>query len=115
MNNIQKELSYIGKNLTEKELRESTNIASINSIISLEVENKIANIGGNNSPSESFSSIELAIGEIINLTININDNNEKRGFDTSAQVQQLDLADLIYDPNDILNEFLEYENENNGS
>ncbi|RIA96089.1 hypothetical protein C1645_815928 [Glomus cerebriforme] len=91
MNNIQKELSYIGnkqatligKNFTEKKLRESTNITSINSIISLKVENEIANIGGNNSLSESFFSIELAIGKIVNLTININNNNEERGSDTT--------------------------------
>ncbi|RIA96965.1 hypothetical protein C1645_814811 [Glomus cerebriforme] len=103
-----------GFGYTHKE--KNTNIALINSIISLEVENEIANISDNNSPLEPFSSTKLAISDIVDLIININDNNKKRRSNiTLAQVQQPDSADLIYDFNDILNEFLEYKNENNGS
>src|SRR6266542_1871980 len=83
MNNIQKELSYIGKDFVESELKESINIASVSSIISLE---DIANISNNNlgliSLLQSFSNTELAIGNIV---------------------------DLIYDPNDVLNGLLEHE------
>ena len=120
MNNIQKELSYIGKNLVESELRESINIASVSSIIGLE---GVVNTSDNDleltSPLQSFSNIELTIGNIVDLTVNINDINEERDSNiTSTQVQPLDPADLIYDPNDILNRFLECERrvvKNNGS
>src|SRR6266498_2624481 len=111
MNNIQKELSYIGKDFVESELIESINIASVSSIIDLE---DIANISNNNlgliSPLQSFSNTELAIGNIVDLTVNINDINEERNSNTTlTQVQPLNLADLIYDPNDVLNGFLEHE------
>ncbi|CAG8776804.1 16003_t:CDS:1, partial [Funneliformis caledonium] len=60
--------------------------------------------------SRSFSSTELDISNIVDLKININDINEKKGSDTtSTQIQPPDLADLIYDPSDVLNGFLEYE------
>ncbi|RIA91743.1 hypothetical protein C1645_821561 [Glomus cerebriforme] len=49
------ELNYVGRDLTESELRKSINIASINGIISLEDKNKIiANTSDNNLPLESF-------------------------------------------------------------
>jgi hypothetical protein len=113
MNNIQKELSYIGKNLTESELRESVNIASIDSIFNLENTNEIANNSDNYLPPESYSRTELAIGDIVDLTININDNSGDRNSDTApAQVQQLNSADLNYNPSEVLNEFLEHEREN---
>ncbi len=78
MNHIQRELSYIGKNFTESKLKESLNIISVNSIIGLEDKNEVAN---NNldltSLLESFSSTELAISNIVDLTVNISDNEER--------------------------------------
>ena len=113
MNNIQKELSYIGKNLTEIELKENVNVASINSIINLEDNNETVDIDEDYLPLESFSRTELTISDFVNLTININDNNGETNSNTiPVQVQPLDPADLNYDPNDILNEFLEHEKEN---
>jgi hypothetical protein len=113
MNNIQRELNYIGKDLAENELRESVNIASIDSIFNLENTNEIANNSDNYLPPESYSRTELAIGDIVDLTININDNSGDRNSDTtSAQVQQLNSADLNYNPSEVLNEFLEHEREN---
>ncbi|CAG8549526.1 4031_t:CDS:1 [Funneliformis mosseae] len=110
MNNIQRELSYISKDLTESELRESVNITSVSSIIGLEDKDEIANISNDNLGLRFFSSTELDIGNIVDLKININDINEKKESDTiSIQIQPPDLADLIYDPSDILNRFLEYE------
>ena len=113
MNNIQKELNYIGKNLTEGELKESINIASINNIIDLGDKNEIANIGDNYLPSKSFSKIELAIGEIVDLMININENSGEKSSDIAPVQVQLNSADLNYNPNNVLNEFLEHERENN--
>ncbi|CAB4402187.1 unnamed protein product [Rhizophagus irregularis] len=59
MNNIQKELSYMNQDLTESELRESTNIASVNSIISIEENDDTVNFDEDNnlnqiSLSENF-------------------------------------------------------------
>ena len=82
MTNIQSELNYVGKDLTEGKLRESVNITSVNSFIDLE--NKVMNIGKNNSNSdltslsESFSNIELTISKIFDLTVNI---NKEKGSD----------------------------------
>ncbi len=59
---------------------------------------------------QSFSNTELAIGNIVDLTVNINDINEERDSNTTlTQVQPLNLANLIYDSNDVLNGFLEHE------
>jgi hypothetical protein len=120
MTNIQSELNYVGKDLTEGKLRESVNITSVNSFIDLE--NEVMNISRNNSnsdltsSSESFSNIELTIGKIFDLTVNI---NEEKGSDNILTSQQPpNPADLIYDPNDILDRFLEDERrivENNDS
>uniref|UniRef100_U9TEL1 HAT C-terminal dimerisation domain-containing protein n=1 Tax=Rhizophagus irregularis (strain DAOM 181602 / DAOM 197198 / MUCL 43194) TaxID=747089 RepID=U9TEL1_RHIID len=109
MNNIQKELSYMSKDLTESELRESTNIASVNSIISLEEDDDTVNIDGDNnlnqtSPSENFSNTELAISNIVDLTAvdDNHDTNREIGLDiTPIQEQPLDLANLNYDPNNV--------------
>jgi hypothetical protein len=117
MNNIQKELSYMSKDLTESELRESTNIASVNSIISLEENDDTVNFDGDNnlnqiSPSENFSNTELAISNIVDLTAvdDSHDTNGEMGSDiTPIQEQPLDPADLDYDPNDVLNGFIERE------
>ncbi|PKY17410.1 hypothetical protein RhiirB3_430032 [Rhizophagus irregularis] len=84
MNNIQKELNYMSNDLTESELRKSTNITSVNSIISLKENNNTVNFDGDNnlnqiSPSENFSNTEFAIK------------------------QPLDLANLNYDPNNVEN------------
>ncbi|UZO16383.1 uncharacterized protein OCT59_007772 [Rhizophagus irregularis] len=112
MNNIQRELSYISKDLTESELRESINIASVNSIISLEDDNDIVNINGNNSnptlPSENFSNTELAISNIVDLAA-IDDNGEVSADINPIQERPLDSEDLNYNPNDVLNGFLERE------
>jgi hypothetical protein len=109
MNNIQKELSYISKEMTEGELRKSINIASVNSIISLKDDNDIVNINGNNSlPSENFSNTELAISNIVDLTA-VDDNGEIGADITPAQEQPLVPDDLNYNPNDILDGFLECE------
>ncbi|CAG8754365.1 17720_t:CDS:2 [Rhizophagus irregularis] len=112
MNNIQRELSYISKDLTESELRESINIASVNSIISLEDDNDIVNINGNNSnptlPSENFSNTELAISNIVDLAA-IDDNGEVSADINPVQERPLDSEDLNYNPNDVLNGFLERE------
>ncbi len=85
MNHIQRELSYIGKNFTESKLKESLNIISVNSIIGLEDKNEVAN---NNldltSLLESFSSTELAISNIVDLTVNISDNEERDSNTISA-------------------------------
>jgi hypothetical protein len=95
--------------MTEGELRESINIASVNSIIGLEDDNDIVNINRNNSlPSENFSSTELAISNIVDLTA-IDDNGEISADITSAQEQPLVPDDLNYNPNDILDGFLEHE------
>ena len=56
MTNIQSELNYVGKDLTEGKLRKSVNIASVNSFIDLE--NKVINISRNNSNSDLTSSSE---------------------------------------------------------
>jgi hypothetical protein len=114
MNNIQKELSYMSKDLTESELRESTNIASVNSIISLEEDDDTVNIDGDNnlnqtSPSENFSNTELAISNIVDLTAVDDTNGEMSSDITPVQEQPLDPADLDYDPNDVLNGFIECE------
>ena len=106
MNNIQRELNYVGRGFTENELRESVNIASVSSIIGLEDEDGVVNVGNNLGSSPSFSSTELAIGNIIDLMVNIDGNNEERDANI-APAQPPELADLIYDPNDVLNEFLE--------
>ncbi|CAG8755942.1 ribonuclease H-like domain-containing protein [Rhizophagus irregularis DAOM 181602=DAOM 197198] len=111
MNNIQKELSYMSKDLTESELRESTNIASVNSIISLEEDDDTVNIDGDNnlnhtSPSENFSNTELAISNIVDLTAVDDTNGEMSSDITPVQEQPLDPADLDYDPNDVLNGFI---------
>ncbi|GET04768.1 hypothetical protein GLOIN_2v1785142 [Rhizophagus clarus] len=62
------ELSYVSKDLTESELRESINISSVSNIISLDDDDNIENIDGNNLnlilPS---SNTELAIRNIIDL------------------------------------------------
>ena len=108
MNNIQRELNYVGRGFTENELRESVNIASVSSIIGLEDEDGVVNVSNNLGSSPSFSSTELAIGNIIDLMVNIDGNNEKRDANI-APAQPPELADLIYDPNDVLNEFLEGE------
>lgn len=107
MNNIQKELNYVGKDLKESELKESINITSVSNIIGLE---DITNINDNDLestlPSQSFST-ELTIGKIVDLTVHISDINEENSSDIiPAEVEPLDPADLIYDPQDILNEFL---------
>jgi hypothetical protein len=108
INNIQRELSYISKEMTEGELRESINIASVNSIIGLEDDNDIVNINRNNSlPSENFSSTELAISNIVDLTA-IDDNKEIGADITPIQEQPLVPDDLNYNPNDILDGFLEH-------
>jgi hypothetical protein len=108
MNNIQKELNYVGKNLIESELKESINITSISNIIGLKDE---TNTNGNNSestlPSQSYSNTKLDIGDIVDLTVHISDINEENSSDIiPAEVEPLNLADLIYDPQDVLNEFL---------
>ncbi|CAB5198560.1 unnamed protein product [Rhizophagus irregularis] len=105
------ELSYMSKDLTESELRESTNIASVNSIISLEEDDDTVNIDGDNnlnqtSPSENFSNTELAISNIVDLTAVDDTNGEMSSDITPVQEQPLDPADLDYDPNDVLNGFI---------
>ncbi|UZO15299.1 uncharacterized protein OCT59_006728 [Rhizophagus irregularis] len=72
MNNIQKELNYMSNDLTESELRKSTNITSVNSIISLKENNNTVNFDGDNnlnqiSPSENFSNTEFAISNIVDF------------------------------------------------
>ncbi|PKK57976.1 hypothetical protein RhiirC2_797068 [Rhizophagus irregularis] len=59
MHNIQKELSYMNQDLTESVLRESTNITSVNSIISIEENDDTVNFDEDNnlnqiSLSENF-------------------------------------------------------------
>jgi hypothetical protein len=109
MNNIQRELSYISKKMTEDELRESINIASVNSIIGLEDDNDIVNINGNNSlPSKNFSNTKLAISNIVDLMA-IDDNGKIGANITPAQEQPLVPDDLNCNSNDILDEFLERE------
>ncbi|PKC57326.1 hypothetical protein RhiirA1_472661 [Rhizophagus irregularis] len=105
MNNIQKELNYMSNDLTESELRKSTNITLVNSIISLKENNNTVNFDGDNnlnqiSPSENFSNTEFAI------TVNNNhDTNREIGLDiTPIQEQPLDLANLNYDPNNVEND-----------
>ncbi|PKC01284.1 hypothetical protein RhiirA5_426957 [Rhizophagus irregularis] len=93
MNNIQKELNYMSNDLTESELRKSTNITLVNSIISLKENNNTVNFDGDNnlnqiSPSENFSNTEFAISLDI----------------TPIQEQPLDLANLNYDPNNVEND-----------
>ncbi|GBC10376.1 hypothetical protein RclHR1_09580009 [Rhizophagus clarus] len=65
---ITNKLSYVSKDLTESELRESINISSVSNIISLDDDDNIENIDGNNLnlilPS---SNTELAIRNIIDL------------------------------------------------
>ncbi|CAB4396463.1 unnamed protein product [Rhizophagus irregularis] len=107
----------MSKDLTESELRESTNIASVNSIISLEKNDDTVNFDGDNnlnqiSPSENFSNTELAISNIVDLTAvdDSHDTNGEMGSDiTPIQEQPLNPADLDYDPNDVLNGFIERE------
>ncbi|UZO24858.1 uncharacterized protein OCT59_017152 [Rhizophagus irregularis] len=101
----------MSKDLTESELRESTNIASVNSIISLEEDDDTVNIDGDNnlnhtSPSENFSNTELAISNIVDLTAVDDTNGEMSSDITPVQEQPLDPADLDYDPNDVLNGFI---------
>ncbi|GES95126.1 ribonuclease H-like domain-containing protein [Rhizophagus clarus] len=110
MNNFQRELSYVSKNLTESELRESINISSVSNIISLDDDDDIGNIDGNNlNLTLPSSNTELAIRNIVDLTA-IDGINEEMGSNIiPAQEQPLDPADLNYDPNDILNGFLEHE------
>ncbi|GES99151.1 ribonuclease H-like domain-containing protein [Rhizophagus clarus] len=110
MNNFQRELSYVSKNLTESELRESINISSVSNIISLGDDNDIGNIDGNNlNLTLPSSNTELAIRNIVDLTA-IDGINEEMGSNIiPAQEQPLDPADLNYDPNDVLNGFLEHE------
>ncbi|GET00860.1 ribonuclease H-like domain-containing protein [Rhizophagus clarus] len=110
MNNFQRELSYVSKNLTESELRESINISSVSNIISLDDDDDIGNIDGNNLNLTLLSSnTELAIRNIVDLTA-IDGINEEMGSNIiPAQEQPLDPADLNYDPNDVLNGFLEHE------
>jgi hypothetical protein len=118
MNNIQRELSY-SKDLTESELKESTNITSINNIINLVEDDDTGNIDGihgNNSnpnlPSEDFSNTELAIRNIVDLTATNDINGEMESDITPIQEPSLDPTDLSYNPNDVLNGFLEHEKEN---
>ncbi|GES97518.1 ribonuclease H-like domain-containing protein [Rhizophagus clarus] len=110
INNFQRELSYVSKDLTESELRESINISSVSNIISLDNDDDIGNIDGNNlNLTLPSSNTELAIRNIIDLTA-IDGINEEMGSNIIlAQEQPLDPADLNYDPNDVLNGFLEHE------
>ncbi|CAG8646205.1 14286_t:CDS:2 [Funneliformis mosseae] len=78
------ELSYVNKDLTESKLRESVNIASVSSIIVLEVKDEIVNISSDNLGSRFFSSTELDIDNIVDLKININDINEKKESDITS-------------------------------
>ncbi|GBB89019.1 hypothetical protein RclHR1_15660001 [Rhizophagus clarus] len=79
MNNFQRELSYVSKNLTESELRESINISSVSNIISLDDDDDIGNIDGNNlNLTLPSSNTELAIRNIVDLTA-IDGINEEMG------------------------------------
>lgn len=111
ISNIQKELSYIDKDLTENELRANVNIVSIKNVIDSKDKDEVADDNGDlPSSSRSFSSTELAINNIVDLTVNIDELYKESDINTTPiQVPTPTSADLDYDPDNVLNGFLKSE------
>jgi len=97
--NIQRELSFSDKELTEADLRDACNLSSVGNIMSYE-ENQM----DDDDEPLSDTSNTLLINEIIDLEIE--ENLEPLTEETSRAVL---LEDLDYNPCDILNRFLEHE------
>jgi len=105
MTNIRHELSFYGQELTEADLRDACDIASIGDIMSYD-EDQIRTNSENSLDNEMTDySTTLVIEEIVDLTT---EKNLKSSLETA---QVISSTDLDYDPHDILNNFLECENQ----
>ena len=99
MTNIQHELSFFEKELTEHDLRDACNMASVGSIMSCE-EDQIRVNEENLLDVISNHSTTLLIEKIVDLTA-------ERNSESSARTTQIiSPADLDYDSQNVLNSFL---------
>jgi len=107
MTNIQHELSFCDRELTEVDLWDACNVASISNIMSYD-ENQMRVSEKNSLDNEiSNDSTTLLIEDIVDLTAQ---RNLESSSETVETVQAISPANLDYDLQDILNSFLEREN-----
>ncbi|CAG8574175.1 7957_t:CDS:2 [Racocetra fulgida] len=104
---LDQKLSFFGKELTESKLRNACNIASVGNVMNCEDDQMRVNSENSLDNIVSDHPTTLLIEDIVDLTV---ENNSERSERTA---QTISPADLDYDPLDVLNSFLERENQNN--